>query len=153
MSDVVTLSRTRPRARVEHTCMLCGRTIRPGERYGRQGNVFDGHAYSWIECDHCDVLSTVLWYDTDVWDEGIGPDEAQEWEPDTFWGLRLKALYCRRWTRRDGSLCPIPRLIRQQVFTPRGRPGWLTDEMLAHGYPYPMHSVSHPIIGVAYDPT
>jgi len=121
MSDVLVLETKTPVARKSHTCELCRRTIRPGERYQAQHNVYDGHAYTWKGCAHCQAYAAVIWADNDGWLDDAGLDwmSASDYEPDTLWKLRLKAQYRRQWTRADGSLMPVPRLIRCWVFTPR----------------------------------
>lgn len=99
---------THPRARTEHQCNDCHRTIRPGETY-RRGVVMDGTAWTWKECVHCEVLIDWLYRSNEVWDgEDYGPDTFADWEPRTLSDLRLKANWRRKWTRRDGSLVPIP---------------------------------------------
>lgn len=121
MSDILVLDTKTPVARKPHTCELCRRTIRPGEKYQAQHNVYDGHAYTWKGCAHCRVYASVIWADDDGWLDDAGLDwcAASDYEPDALWKLRLKAQYLRQWTRRDGSLMPVPRLVRCQVFTPR----------------------------------
>lgn len=50
---------THPRARTEHQCDDCHRTIRPGETY-RRGVGMDGTAaWTWKECAQCE-LSNLL---------------------------------------------------------------------------------------------
>ncbi|GEL47427.1 hypothetical protein CHO01_25430 [Cellulomonas hominis] len=113
-------------ARTEHPCSMCGRTIRPGERYHRSSQVNDGHAYTWRNCAHCEVLSELLWWlDVPDPDYGLGADDVSEWEPETAAHLRLKALWDRGWTRKDGALHPVPRIVRCRVFHPwREIPSW-----------------------------
>ena len=101
---------THPKARTEHQCQLCARTIRPGETY-RRGAGMDGlTAWTWIECTHCDVLLQWLLRIDALWngDEGYSQESVVEWEPENLSDLRLKACWCRQWTRRDGSLMPVP---------------------------------------------
>ena len=49
MSEYVT---TRPRARKDHVCSDCGRTIGPGETYLRCVGFEDGTAWTWKDCAH-----------------------------------------------------------------------------------------------------
>lgn len=41
------------RARKEHKCIECRRTIRPGEQYQRVFQVYDGHVGTYKTCTHC----------------------------------------------------------------------------------------------------
>jgi len=119
MSPVV-LDTRMPVARKAHVCDLCRRVIRTGERYEAQSNVADGSAYTWKSCAHCAVYSAVLWADDrDYLDDGLDWTVAMDYEPGALWKLRLKAQYMRQWTRKDGALMPVPRLIRCRVFCPR----------------------------------
>ena len=56
MSDLVepsAITRTWPKARVEHTCCECGRTIGRGEKYERVTGIWDGSASSYTTCLLC----------------------------------------------------------------------------------------------------
>lgn len=98
---------TKPVARKQHSCENCGRTINQGEKYHRYDGIYDGRASAWKTCGHCSALTNVfnLW---DIYDEGIGPDEIGEWEPESLAGLRAKVYWRKRWTRPDGTLYPEP---------------------------------------------
>lgn len=101
-----------PIARKPHTCQYCGRTIRPGETYRRGAGMDGSHAWAWKECAHCEAL--LLWvitaYDLDEYDAATIADH----DPETIAELRLKANWRRKWTRRDGTLVPAPRIIRRE---------------------------------------
>lgn len=80
-----TLRETKPVARKQHKCNLCGGKIMPGNLYERATNVFDGHIYDWLTCTPC-LQYWVLDYVFD-WthfpDEGITQTAAQEWAEET----------------------------------------------------------------------
>jgi len=102
-----TLSDSTPKARKAHKCQMCYRTIAPGEAYTRQANIGDDGFYDWINCQQCDVFLSLDV--SDYWDGyGVGFETVQDWEPDSVWELRLKALWRKKWRRKDGSLYPVP---------------------------------------------
>lgn len=98
------------RARKSHTCLLCGRTIGPGEIYRHQRNVDCGDIWTWRNCAHCDVLLDWLYTTTRLydWDEGATPDSIGEWEPETIAEARLKIYWRHQWRTRSGELRPVP---------------------------------------------
>lgn len=96
-----------PTARKENRCDDCGRTIRPGEVY-RRGFGADGIVWTWKECAHCSTLVHLIEWDGS---DGYGLDDFVEWEPGHVSHLRLKALWRKKWERRDGTLYPIPTLV------------------------------------------
>lgn len=56
-----------PKAKVEHTCGECGRTIAKGERYRTQGGKSDGY-FEWHKtCLHCDAASKWLMVVCEGW--------------------------------------------------------------------------------------
>jgi hypothetical protein len=108
MSDFVTLSETRPRARKAHTCDWCSRTIDPGETYRRTGQIFDGRKYAWKGCQHCEAfVSTCDLYEW-AGDFGLGPDDIDQYEPGDIFGARCLVMWRRKWRRKDGTLYPVP---------------------------------------------
>lgn len=106
---------THPRARTKHQCESCYRPIRVGETYHRGVGMDEGTAWTWKECAHCEVLSQWLMRLGVIYGEdGYGPDDFGYWSPLTASDLRLKVNWRRKWTRRDGSLVPVPtRHIRE----------------------------------------
>ena len=50
-------ARTNPKARKEHRCEVCSRTIKPGETYSRGAGMDGSTAWSWIECAHCEQFA------------------------------------------------------------------------------------------------
>lgn len=48
-----TLSYKRVKARKEHTCDFCGKTIVKGEKYDYSKHAHNGAVYGWHACDRC----------------------------------------------------------------------------------------------------
>lgn len=53
-------SETLQKARKEHRCGECGRSIEVGEKYVRHFGVYDGSGYGGKRCLHCGVLADWL---------------------------------------------------------------------------------------------
>ena len=102
----------RPTARKTHRCMLCARIIRPGEQYLRGAGMDGSHAWTWKECAHCDAIRDVA--RAAVYDDEYDDDLIGEWDPETLAHLRLKAMWKRQWTKRDGTLWPVPRKVHRE---------------------------------------
>jgi len=101
-------NRTTPRARKEHTCTACGRGIAVGETYLR-GVEFDGTAWTWRECAHCELLFRYL---SNLWDfDEYTFDMAWDWDPKTDSAARVKAAWASKWRQVDGALYPLPVLL------------------------------------------
>lgn len=113
------LHTSHPRARIEHDCMSCGRTIKPGETYERQDNVFDGARYSYKACRHCQVATKralAISRDSYYWDEGISSDVVHDVlrdEAETLGDIRLSIGMRRRWTHKDGTLWAVPTMTEK----------------------------------------
>ena len=92
-------------ARKGHTCELCRRTIRSGERYLRGAGMNGSTAWSWAQCAHCTAILNLARdpYETDFEWETIA-----DWSPQTTAQLRALVMWRRQWTRSDGSPFPIP---------------------------------------------
>lgn len=95
--------RSYPVARKPHCCSTCARVIDPGETYSRQFCVFDGRAYAWKQCQHCEALLPYIDYDYTFSDE-----DYVEWEPSNLRELRVRVHLNKRWRNRAGELYPIP---------------------------------------------
>lgn len=98
---------THPRARKEHVCSNCRRTIRPGETY-RRGVALDGTAWTWKDCRHCEFALDQ--YDL-AWDGEYSPDTFHEWVGDgtsDLAELRLQAGFRKQWTTAKGNPWPLP---------------------------------------------
>ena len=105
---------TRPRARRDHVCSDCGRTIGPGETYRRSVVFYDGTAGTWKDCTHCEALISL--YDLS-WDGAYNDENFHEWATDRHndWSeVRDAAGYLMRWRTRSGTLLPIPYLEADQ---------------------------------------
>lgn len=110
---------TTPTARREHRCILCGRTIRPGEKYLRGAGMDGSSAWTWKECAHCDAIRDLA--RCDAGDDEYGDELIAEWEPGTLAYMRLKAMWRRKWTRGDGTLYPVPRKVMRHDAEVQGR--------------------------------
>ena len=103
------LDSVRPVARKTHQCLLCFRTIQPGEKYQRQRSIGDDGPYTFTACAHCDALATLI----DVWgrcdqDGGYTAEDIAETEPQSIEEARWLVQWRRKWRRRDGALYEIP---------------------------------------------
>ena len=103
MSDEFFGERFRPKARKDHTCSTCFRTISKGETYSRQFCVFDGRAYAWKQCLHCEAMIPYIDYDYT-----FSEDDYQCWEPSNIKELRVRVHFNKRWRNSAGELYPIP---------------------------------------------
>lgn len=94
---------TYPKARAEHRCSTCNRVIDKGETYSRQFCVWDGDAYAWKQCLHCEAMIPYIDYD-----EGFNEDDYQCWEPSNIRELRVRVHLNKRWRNKAGELYPVP---------------------------------------------
>jgi hypothetical protein len=99
---------THPRARKPHRCSLCWRWIRAGETYRRGAGMDGSTAWTWKECAHCEALIPLVTAEVNPWGEEYDASVVSDWDPATVAHLRLKVLFLRQWTDRDGHLYPIP---------------------------------------------
>jgi len=95
--------RFHPRARKAHKCSTCYRVIDAGEVYSRQFCVFDGRAYAWKQCLHCEALLPRIDYDYT-----FNEEDYVEWEPSNIEELRVRVHFNKRWRNSSGDLYPIP---------------------------------------------
>jgi hypothetical protein len=112
MSPVVVGERIIKAARAEHTCNLCHRTIRVGTGYRRVRMVDGPDGWIWKECPHCTAFIHLASLDALWYDDGLTHDDVRDFEPSTVSEARWWIQWKRRWTRRDGTLYPIPRETR-----------------------------------------
>ncbi|MFJ4286622.1 hypothetical protein ACIPY0_13370 [Paenarthrobacter nicotinovorans] len=94
---------TYPKARKSHRCSTCHRVIEKGERYSRQFCVWDGDAYAWKQCLHCEALIPYIDYD-----ESFNDDDYTCWEPRNLRELRIRVHLNKKWRDNAGNLYPIP---------------------------------------------
>lgn len=92
-----------PTARKTHRCSTCNRTIDKGEVYSRQFCVWDGQAYAWKQCHHCEAMIPYIDYD-DTFNE----DDYQCWEPRNLAELRVRVHLNKKWRNNAGELYPVP---------------------------------------------
>lgn len=95
------LSRKVVTARKAHRCSTCAaEAIQPGQTYRREAYVWDGRAYTWVNCQPCAEISSAV-FDWAYWpDEGIGTDTFDEWASeyahDSKYGEAARAYLERR---------------------------------------------------------
>lgn len=108
----MTLSRSEPVARKPHKCTECRREIRVGEKYLREGLLFDGRKSTVKTCEHCQVVRSWLSDECGGWmyegvEEDITEHAREGYGVDV---IRLAVGMRRFWTTRKGELMPIPAL-------------------------------------------
>ena len=106
-------SHSRPKARKPHVCVMCGRTITPGENYLRTAGMDGSSAWTWLECAHCEVFVSYA-YSASWPDDGYGPDLLSEFAPACVAQARVLAQYRRRWRRLNGDLYPLPVALHRE---------------------------------------
>lgn len=76
---ITNLRTSRPVARKQHICMLCGCKIIPGQKYERQTNIYDAAPYDFICHEECDSVAHKLdMYQECEYDEGLTHDFFRE---------------------------------------------------------------------------
>ena len=112
------------KARIEHECEECRRTIEPGERYLSHKTVYDGQVTQWKMCAHCRGVISLYgrltkcpqnWYWGSVLsvyeDEGavIGDGLLHDLPAGGRVALlRAKVASGDKWRDRDGMLIAVP---------------------------------------------
>ena len=107
MSEV--LRDRKPTARKPHRCSCCGGTIRPGVTYSRTTCLYDGRVFDWLSCPGCDDIARAVFDWVDYIDEGIGPEQYEEWAREhvdhLVYGQGARAYLARRYpvAQRSGD--------------------------------------------------
>lgn len=96
------------KARKSHDCMMCRRSIEPGEKYLHQRNVDYGDIWTWHSCAHCEAMVDLLDLHSLAYDEGVTQDTVAECDPRTLFEARLLVYWRTQWRRKDGTLREIP---------------------------------------------
>lgn len=106
----------RPRAKRQHRCSECRRTIDPGERYLRERYVADGVFRVHKTCAHCEVARAWLQDECGGWlYGGVEEDIRQHCEDGSGYSMSLYRIAVGmdwRWHTPRGRLLPIPRMPR-----------------------------------------
>ncbi|WP_158251256.1 hypothetical protein [Cryobacterium sp. Y11] len=96
-----------PRARKAHRCEMCRRVIGAGEVYKR-GAGFDGTAWSWKECLHCEAVLRIY----GLGDGEYNADSFEDWASDgdarDLSEARDMAGFRKQWRTKAGNLWPLP---------------------------------------------
>lgn len=102
------------KARKEHRCGECGRTISPGEVYHKVFGVQDGDPFSGKWCSHCNVAKDWLWENCGGSILGMIEEDIREHveEYSRMDIARLAVGMGRDWQRFHGGLMPLPKLPR-----------------------------------------
>ena len=95
---------SRPVARRRHRCLLCSRTIHPGETYWQQSVFDEGSVWAHKTCEHCERV--VVTYCRTVGDEEWMEEDVLDWLRDDHPAL-FAALFMGWWFP-DGELLPMP---------------------------------------------
>lgn len=110
-SDPATLLHSRAqKARKEHKCSECHRSIMPGEKYLAERFVFEGSASSLKVCRHCQVVRDWLTKECGGYVyEGLAEDIHEHAQESYGIGVKMLAVgIWKKWQRKDGKLWPIP---------------------------------------------
>ncbi len=100
------------RARIEHTCDECSRTITPGEVYERAVGMMDDRWSTFKTCPHCLVTRTWLVETCSGWlFEGVLIELEEHWDEDwtyhSMWLGRAILSMRSKHQKNDGSLRPL----------------------------------------------
>lgn len=102
------------RAAKDHKCFECSRMITKGEHYEEAKGLSDGNCFHVFRtCLHCVAARNWLSVVCHGWLYGAVQQDLQEhwdeaWELRSWWLGRIVRRMERRWTRRDGTLMPVP---------------------------------------------
>jgi len=101
------------KARKEHRCNECRRTIRAGERYHNETFLDDNrNIKNHKTCPHCMVARGWLWDECGGWlYGGVREDVLDHWiDKGDIRLARLIVGMRRKWTTRRGALMPMPEM-------------------------------------------
>lgn len=111
-SDAPTVYReTKPRARKEHHCVECGRTIAVGEIYLNAFMIFYGDASTYHTCEHCAVGARWLMRNCGGYNFGEVAEEIDEHAVDyPMIAAPLRAISAgaeRQWRHLSGAMMAL----------------------------------------------
>lgn len=113
------------KARKQHRCQDCHRTITAGETYHRSAGSHYGDFWHWISCAHCEALRLIVGrihpdfaYDEDgfnlpdwVSEYGSHPAEVHYLDKSNALSIyRWSKWFQGRWSDKNGVLRAVPRL-------------------------------------------
>ena len=112
---MLVLNDTKPRARKEHKCVECSRTIAVGEQYHRESGLdyYREYWFTYATCLHCDAARDWLWNVCQGFlYEGVLIDleehvQENHYPVRTLSLLRLVYWMRRGWRRKSGRLIPV----------------------------------------------
>lgn len=107
------------KARKDHKCDECNRTIKKGEEYRFTTGALDGYWNSNHVCHHCTFATRWLWTNCYGYvDGGVHEDiqyhleeEIRPGHPCFYAMARVFVGMNRRWKSKSGELMPLPREI------------------------------------------
>ncbi len=73
------LKETYPTAKKEHVCGFCACKIKPGQKYVRQTNIYDGTIYDFVTHQSCKKVAHELRMYDDCGDEGLDGESFREY--------------------------------------------------------------------------
>lgn len=108
------------KARKDHLCFECHRTIATGETYTRSAGKYEGRFWDIKRCLHCRTFADIIHrMDRDaleetslrdwVWEYGLSPVEMLAYPNPMQW-LRWSAAFRNKWTDIHGNLREVPAL-------------------------------------------
>lgn len=110
---VTVLSSNKRKARKEHHCTECRRTIQPGETYLNEGTLWEGEKSTYKTCAHCVVVRDWLISECGGFIYSGVLEDIAEHASESGYGFgvtRLAVGIENKWKRKDGRLFPIPRM-------------------------------------------
>ena len=79
LTMLTTLKETYPTAKKEHVCEFCACKIKPGQKYVRQTNVYDGTIYDFVTHQECKKVAHELRMYDNCGDEGLDGESFLEY--------------------------------------------------------------------------
>jgi hypothetical protein len=106
------------KAKKEHRCHECGRSIPAGEMYLYEAFIYNGDFETHKTCQHCEAVRQWLNDECGGWLYGGVAEDIHEHAEDNHYGMRVKMMSVglhRQWRRMDGRMWPVPRMPKLSV--------------------------------------